>query len=80
MLDEAELSLTLRLRELKTQYRQQYEELRGTKAEVSYCQHLVDQCRTRLLTGEHSNSGITPTTTILHTNCHDVSWEKTVVP
>uniref|UniRef100_A0A8C7CZN7 Kinesin-like protein n=1 Tax=Oncorhynchus kisutch TaxID=8019 RepID=A0A8C7CZN7_ONCKI len=50
VLDEAELSLTLRLRELKTQYRQQYEELRGTKAEVSYCQHLVDQCRTRLLT------------------------------
>ncbi|XP_055784986.1 kinesin-like protein KIF9 isoform X3 [Salvelinus fontinalis] len=50
VLDEAELSLALRLRELKTQYRQQYEELRGTKAEVSYCQHLVDQCRTRLLT------------------------------
>ncbi|XP_064797774.1 kinesin-like protein KIF9 isoform X1 [Oncorhynchus masou masou] len=50
VLDEAELSLTLHLRELKTQYRQQYEELRGTKAEVSYCQHLVDQCRTRLLT------------------------------
>ncbi|XP_029611787.1 kinesin-like protein KIF9 isoform X3 [Salmo trutta] len=49
VLDEAELSLALRLRELKTQYRQQYEELRGTKAEVSYCQHLVDQCRTRLL-------------------------------
>ncbi|XP_023828090.1 kinesin-like protein KIF9 isoform X2 [Salvelinus sp. IW2-2015] len=50
VLDEAELSLALHLRELKTQYRQQYEELRGTKAEVSYCQHLVDQCRTRLLT------------------------------
>ncbi|CAB1349566.1 unnamed protein product [Coregonus sp. 'balchen'] len=50
VLDEAELSLVLRLRELKTQYRQQYEELCGTKAEVSYCQHLVDQCRTRLLT------------------------------
>uniref|UniRef100_A0A6Q2Y291 Kinesin-like protein n=1 Tax=Esox lucius TaxID=8010 RepID=A0A6Q2Y291_ESOLU len=50
VLDEAELSLVLRLRDLKTHYRQQYEELHCIKAEVNYCQHLVDQCRTRLLT------------------------------
>ncbi|XP_035268628.1 kinesin-like protein KIF9 [Anguilla anguilla] len=49
VLEEAELALLLRLQELKGQYRQQYKELRGTKAEVSYCEHLVDQCRTRLL-------------------------------
>ncbi|KAL1006914.1 hypothetical protein UPYG_G00078840 [Umbra pygmaea] len=50
VLDEKELSLVLHLRNLKTQYRQQYEDLCCVKAEVSYCQHLVDQCRTRLMT------------------------------
>ncbi|XP_030635011.1 kinesin-like protein KIF9 [Chanos chanos] len=50
VLDEEELSLVLRLRELKGRYRQEYEELVNTKAEVRYCQHLVDQCRIRLLT------------------------------
>ncbi|XP_036453382.1 kinesin-like protein KIF9 isoform X2 [Colossoma macropomum] len=50
VLEEAELSLIMSLREMKDQYRQTYEELLSTKAEVRYCQHLVDQCRTRLLT------------------------------
>ncbi|KAI1888908.1 hypothetical protein AGOR_G00173610 [Albula goreensis] len=47
-LEEAELSSLLRLKELKGQYRQLYKELCDTKAEVNYCEHLVDQCRIRL--------------------------------
>ncbi|KAL6097597.1 kif9 [Pungitius sinensis] len=35
--------------ELKGLYRQRYQVLREMKAEVNYCQHLVDQCRVRLL-------------------------------
>ncbi|KAG7488824.1 hypothetical protein MATL_G00037990 [Megalops atlanticus] len=49
VVEEAELSLLLKLRELKGQYRQQYKELCSTRAEVNYCEHLVDLCRTRLL-------------------------------
>lgn len=52
VLEEAELSLVMQLKELKNRYRQAYEDFRSTKTEVSYCQHLVNQCRTRLLTGE----------------------------
>ena len=55
VLEEEELVLVMRLQELKSQYRLLYEEQRSTKAEVSYCHHLVDQCRARLLTGEHPN-------------------------
>uniref|UniRef100_A0A671MBB8 Kinesin-like protein n=1 Tax=Sinocyclocheilus anshuiensis TaxID=1608454 RepID=A0A671MBB8_9TELE len=50
VLEEAELSLVMQLKELKNRYRQAYEDFRSTKTEVSYCQHLVNQCRTRLLT------------------------------
>ncbi|XP_061096153.1 kinesin-like protein KIF9 [Conger conger] len=49
VLEEAELALLLSLQKLKGQYRQHYKELCSTKAEVNYCEHLVDQCRTRLL-------------------------------
>ncbi|KAJ8276998.1 hypothetical protein GJAV_G00070270 [Gymnothorax javanicus] len=48
VLEEAELTLLLKLQELKGRYRQQHQELRNTKAEVNYCEHLVDQCRARL--------------------------------
>ncbi|XP_043101277.1 kinesin-like protein KIF9 isoform X2 [Puntigrus tetrazona] len=50
VLEEDELSLVIKLKELKNRYRQAYEDFRSTKTEVSYCQHLVNQCRTRLLT------------------------------
>ncbi|XP_053355124.1 kinesin-like protein KIF9 [Clarias gariepinus] len=50
VLDEAEVTLLLKLREAKDQYRQNYKELLGTRAEVQYCRHLVDQCRVRLFT------------------------------
>uniref|UniRef100_A0A0F8AI14 Kinesin-like protein n=1 Tax=Larimichthys crocea TaxID=215358 RepID=A0A0F8AI14_LARCR len=49
-LQEAEITLLMQLRELKAVYRQRYEVLRDIKAEVNYCEHLVDQCRVRLLT------------------------------
>nr|XP_023688605.1 kinesin-like protein KIF9 isoform X2 [Paramormyrops kingsleyae] len=49
VMEEEELTLVLRLQELKVQYRRQHEELGSSRAEVNYCQHLVDQCRIRLL-------------------------------
>ncbi|XP_035512922.1 kinesin-like protein KIF9 [Morone saxatilis] len=48
-LQEPEATLLKKLRELKAQYRQRYNVLGDIKAEVNYCQHLVDQCRVRLL-------------------------------
>ncbi|XP_029979712.1 kinesin-like protein KIF9 [Sphaeramia orbicularis] len=46
---DPDATLMMQLRVLKAQYRQKYEALRDIKAEVNYCQHLVDQCRLRLL-------------------------------
>jgi len=39
---------------LKSDYREHFEELRSIKAEVQYCQKLVDQCRQRLIQGNMS--------------------------
>ncbi|XP_074166893.1 kinesin-like protein KIF9 isoform X4 [Sminthopsis crassicaudata] len=50
IIDEEEFLLILKLKELKKQYRGEYQDLRDLKAEIQYCQHLVDQCRQRLLT------------------------------
>ncbi|CAH2281813.1 kinesin KIF9 isoform X1 [Pelobates cultripes] len=50
IIDEKEFMLIIRLKDLKKQYRADYEELQDLKAEVQYCQKLVDQCRQRLLT------------------------------
>ncbi|XP_055063278.2 kinesin-like protein KIF9 isoform X2 [Misgurnus anguillicaudatus] len=50
VLEEAELSLVMQLKELKSRYRKAYEDHNSIKAEVSYCQQLVNQCRVRLLT------------------------------
>ncbi|GAA6215150.1 kinesin-like protein KIF9 [Lates japonicus] len=47
--EEPDATLLLQLREMKALYRQRYDALRNIKAEVNYCQHLVDQCRVRLL-------------------------------
>uniref|UniRef100_W5MVQ4 Kinesin-like protein n=1 Tax=Lepisosteus oculatus TaxID=7918 RepID=W5MVQ4_LEPOC len=49
VIEEDELAALLRLQELKGLYRSQYKELCNTRAEVQYCQHLVEQCRIRLL-------------------------------
>ena len=35
------------------QYRESYDELKTMKAEVQYCQKLVDQCRQRLIQGSN---------------------------
>uniref|UniRef100_A0A6I8S8W8 Kinesin-like protein n=1 Tax=Xenopus tropicalis TaxID=8364 RepID=A0A6I8S8W8_XENTR len=50
IIDEQEFILIVRLKDLKKQYRADYEELQDLRAEVQYCQKLVDQCRQRLLT------------------------------
>ncbi|KAM5157987.1 kinesin-like protein KIF9 [Mantella aurantiaca] len=50
IIDEQEFMLIVRLKDLKKQYRSDYDELQDLKAEVQYCQKLVDQCRQRLLT------------------------------
>ena len=51
IIDEEEFLLILKLKDLKKQYRTEHQDLRDLRAEVQYCQHLVDQCRHRLLTG-----------------------------
>uniref|UniRef100_A0A2K6GY29 Kinesin-like protein n=1 Tax=Propithecus coquereli TaxID=379532 RepID=A0A2K6GY29_PROCO len=50
IIDEEEFLLILKLKDLKKQYRSEYQDLRDLRAEIQYCQHLVDQCRHRLLT------------------------------
>lgn len=51
IIDEEEFLLILKLKDLKKQYRTEYQDLRDLRAEIQYCQNLVDQCRNRLLTG-----------------------------
>nr|XP_060638693.1 kinesin-like protein KIF9 [Anolis sagrei ordinatus] len=50
IIDEEEFLLIMKLKDLRKQYRADYNELRDLRSEVQYCQHLVDQCRNRLLT------------------------------
>ncbi|XP_059965407.1 kinesin-like protein KIF9 isoform X3 [Mesoplodon densirostris] len=50
IIDEEEFLLILKLKDLKKQYRTEYQDLQDLRAEIEYCQHLVDQCRHRLLT------------------------------
>ncbi|XP_032807376.2 kinesin-like protein KIF9 isoform X1 [Petromyzon marinus] len=49
VIDEEEYCFLLRMRELQSQYRLHYEELRDIKAEVQWCQHQVNLCRQRLV-------------------------------
>ncbi|KAH0627685.1 hypothetical protein JD844_003781 [Phrynosoma platyrhinos] len=50
IIDEEEFLLIMKLKDLRKQYRADYNELRDLRSEVQYCQHLVDRCRNRLLT------------------------------
>ncbi|KAJ6655097.1 hypothetical protein lerEdw1_006001 [Lerista edwardsae] len=50
IIDEEEFLLIVKLKDLKKQYRADFNELRDLQSEVRYCQHLVDQCRNRLVT------------------------------
>ncbi|XP_014810963.1 PREDICTED: kinesin-like protein KIF9 [Calidris pugnax] len=49
IIDEEEFSLIMKLKDLKEEYRSGYTELQDLKAEIQYCQHLVDQCRNKLI-------------------------------
>ncbi|XP_052814626.1 kinesin-like protein KIF9 isoform X2 [Mya arenaria] len=49
VISEDEFLQIKRLKDLKLAYRNDFEELKNLKAEVQYCQRLVDQCRQRLI-------------------------------
>uniref|UniRef100_A0A8V1A923 Kinesin-like protein n=1 Tax=Gallus gallus TaxID=9031 RepID=A0A8V1A923_CHICK len=49
IIDEKEFLLIMKLKDLKEEYRCSYAELQDLKAEIQYCQHLVDQCRNKLI-------------------------------
>ncbi|NXT37655.1 KIF9 protein, partial [Pelecanoides urinatrix] len=49
IIDEKEFLLIVKLKDLKEEYRSGYAELQDLKAEIQYCQHLVDQCRNKLI-------------------------------
>ena len=51
VISENEFLEIKRLKELKQNYRNDFDELKNLKAEVQYCQRLVDQCRQRLIQG-----------------------------
>ncbi|NWZ96329.1 KIF9 protein, partial [Nesospiza acunhae] len=49
IIDEKEFSLIVKLKELKKEHRTGFSKLKDLKAEIQYCQHLVDKCRKRLI-------------------------------
>uniref|UniRef100_A0A8C3BB11 Kinesin-like protein n=1 Tax=Cairina moschata TaxID=8855 RepID=A0A8C3BB11_CAIMO len=49
IIDEKEFLLIMKMKDLKEEYRAAYTELQDLKAEIQYCQHLVDQCRNKLI-------------------------------
>lgn len=49
VISEDEFLAIKMLKELKQTYRNDFDELKNLKAEVQYCQRLVDQCRQRLI-------------------------------
>lgn len=49
VISEDEFLEIKRLKDLKQAYRNDFDELKNLKAEVQYCQRLVDQCRQRLI-------------------------------
>ncbi|NXX14909.1 KIF9 protein, partial [Podargus strigoides] len=49
IMDKKEFLLIMMLKGLKEEYRSGYAELQDLKAEIQYCQHLVDQCHDRLI-------------------------------
>lgn len=51
IISEAEYLEIKRVKDLKEVYKSSYDDLKAIKAEVQYCQRLVDQCRQKLLQG-----------------------------
>ena len=54
IISEDEYLEICRLKDLKVAYRSDFDELKQLKSEVQYCQKLVDQCRQRLIQGDHT--------------------------
>ena len=50
--EEEEEEALGRLGALRARYRQRHAQLGPARGEVRYCQHLVDGCRVRLLSGQ----------------------------
>lgn len=50
VINEDEYELLRKVKDLKSRYRRDYEDLLNTKSEVMYCEKLVNQCRQRLVT------------------------------
>lgn len=50
VIEEDEYELLRKVKDLKSRYRRDYEDLLNTKSEVMYCEKLVNQCRHRLVT------------------------------
>lgn len=48
-MDEEEFDLLRTLKSLKNEYRDNYEQLQRLRADISYCEDLVKQCRRKLL-------------------------------
>lgn len=44
----------MKLKKLKEEYRSSYAELQDVKAEIEYCQDLVNKCRNKLISGTGS--------------------------
>lgn len=55
IIDEEEFALIKRLQDLKGRYRDDFDRWRELKAEIVYCQNLVEQCRQRLIQGKYSS-------------------------
>ncbi|NXK87211.1 KIF9 protein, partial [Formicarius rufipectus] len=49
IIDEKELALLLKLRELREEHRAGFAELQDLRAHIQHCQELVDKCRRRLI-------------------------------
>ncbi|CAF3904181.1 unnamed protein product [Adineta steineri] len=49
IIDEEEYELIAKLQELKSSYRNDYEQWKNLQSEINYCQNLVNQCQNRLL-------------------------------
>lgn len=53
VIDEEEFALIKKLQDLKSRYRDDFDRWRELKAEIVYCQNLVEQCRQRLIQGQY---------------------------
>ena len=55
IISEEEFLEIKNLKTFKQNYRMHHEDLKALKAEIQYCQKLVDQCRHKLVKGEYND-------------------------